>query len=90
MSDGGTQEGSPACYWIQVLNPKGSDDSRQIRSPILKGGRPVWEEVGEPKLPRKASSKIHVPVPQTDTGRRVEHTKEIGRTLVKEFGKIDP
>jgi hypothetical protein len=31
-----------------------------------------------------------VPVPQTDTGRRVEHTKAIGRTLVKELGKMAP
>ena len=47
-------------------------------------------EVGEPMLPRKAPSKTHVTVPQTDTGRRVENTKGIGRTLVKELGKMDP
>jgi hypothetical protein len=47
-------------------------------------------QVAKPRLPRKASSKTHVPVPQTDTGRRVEHTKAIGRTLVKELGKITP
>ena len=29
-------------------------------------------------------------VPQTDTGRRVENTKAIGRTFVKELGKIAP
>src|SRR5438552_2396165 len=28
------------------------------------------------------------PVPQTDTGRQVENTKVIGRTLVKELGKL--
>ena len=33
---------------------------------------------------------IQVPVPQTDTGRRVEYTKANGRTLVKEFGKLAP
>ena len=47
-------------------------------------------EVIEPILPRKASSENCVPVPQTDTGRRVENTKGNGRTFVKEFGKIDP
>ena len=47
-------------------------------------------EVIEPKLPRKASSENCVPVPQTDTGRRVENTKGNGRTFVKELGKIDP
>ena len=30
------------------------------------------------------------PVPQTDTGRRVEDTKANGRTLVKELGKMAP
>ncbi len=35
-----------------------------------------------------ASSKV--PVPQTDTGGRVENTKAIGRTVVKELGKIPP
>jgi len=44
-------------------------------------------EVVEPKLPRKASSESRVTVPQTDTGRRVENTKAIERTLVKELGK---
>ena len=47
-------------------------------------------QVGDPMLPRKAPSEIHVTVPQTDTGRRVENTKGIGRTFVKELGKIDP
>ena len=54
--------------------------------------RAARPEVIEPKLSRKASKrfKCMVPVPQTDTGRRVENTKVIERTLVKEFGKIDP
>ena len=30
------------------------------------------------------------PVPQTDTGGWVEHTKAIGITLVKELGKMHP
>jgi hypothetical protein len=41
-------------------------------------------------LPRKASSQAKVPVPQTDTGRREEHSKARGRTLVKELGKMTP
>jgi hypothetical protein len=41
-------------------------------------------------LPRKASSQVKVPVPQTDTGRRAEHAKARGRTLVKELGKMTP
>jgi hypothetical protein len=31
-----------------------------------------------------------VPVPQTDTGRRVQYTKANGRTLVKELGNLAP
>ncbi len=31
-----------------------------------------------------------VPVPQTDSGGQVENTKAIGRTVVKELGKIPP
>ena len=36
------------------------------------------------------SVESRVPVPQTDTGRWVEHTKAIERTLVKELGKLTP
>jgi len=49
---------------------------------------PFRPQVIEPMLPRKASSEIDVTVPQSDTGRRVEYTKAIGRTLVKELGKM--
>ena len=47
-------------------------------------------QVVEPMLPRKASSEFRVPVPQTDTGGRVENTKANGRTFVKELGKMTP
>jgi hypothetical protein len=36
------------------------------------------------------SDEVQVPVPQTDTGRRVEYTKANGRTFVKELGKLAP
>ena len=41
-------------------------------------------------LPRKASSQVKVPVPQTDTGSRAEYAKALGRTHVKELGKMTP
>ena len=42
-------------------------------------------------LPGKASYLVmNVTVPQTDTGRLVEDTKALERTLVKELGKIAP
>ena len=53
-------------------------------------GEPVRAEAIEPIPSRKASSETCVTVPQTDTGRRVENTEGIGRTSVKELGKIAP
>jgi len=31
---------------------------------------------------------VYLPVPETDTGREVEHTKGRERTLLKELGKM--
>ena len=40
-------------------------------------------------LPRKSAKHIAAaPVPQTDTRSRVEHTKALGRLMVKELGKL--
>ena len=38
----------------------------------------------------KLLARKYIPVPQTDTGSRVENTKVSERTLVKELGKNDP
>jgi hypothetical protein len=38
----------------------------------------------------KALARLVVPVPQTDTGGLVEHTKVDERTVVKELGKLAP
>jgi hypothetical protein len=51
------------------------------------GGQPQKSVApGAEKSPAHAES--NPPVPQTDTGRRVEDTKANGRTRVKELGKI--
>ena len=48
-------------------------------------------EVIDPMLPRKTSKRDDlVTVPQTDSGGRVEHTKALVRTVVKELGKLTP
>ncbi len=44
---------------------------------------PLWPQVIEPMLSRKASSEIRVTVPQTDTGRWVEYTKATGEPLLR-------
>ena len=48
-------------------------------------------DVGDPLLSRKASSDVCVrPVPETDTGGQVEHTKALERSILKELGKLPP
>ena len=47
--------------------------------------------MAEPRRREKPLSvEAWVPVPQTDTGGRVENTKANGRTLAKELGKLAP
>ena len=53
----------------------------------MKGHQP---DSSEPSRREKCLARSQVPVPQSDTGRRVEHTKAIGRTLVKELGNMAP
>ena len=48
-------------------------------------------EVTDPMLPRKTSWWVaEVTVPQTDSGGRVEYTKALERTVVKELCKLAP
>jgi hypothetical protein len=48
-------------------------------------------EVIDPMLPRKTSKRDNlVTVPQTDSGGRVEYTKALVRTVVKELSKLTP
>jgi hypothetical protein len=47
-------------------------------------------EVLEAMPPRKASRETERARTKTDTGRQVENTKAIGRTLEKELGKMAP
>ena len=46
----------------------------------------------EATLPRKAAGcdEMLVTVPETDPGGQVENTKALGRTQVKELGKLTP
>ena len=49
-----------------------------------------WSEWGKPSWQEKPLVRSRVTVPQTDAGRRVEYTKAIGRTLLKELCKMTP
>ena len=91
-SKGVTQSGSSSVLWLCTSKQVGGVD-RQIRPLIqprdanargfaLKSSEPSWQE--------KCLARSIVSVPQSDTGRRVENTKAIGRTLVKELGNMAP
>ena len=90
-SDGGTQQGTSASEWIEVPSAgagEGTGKSVLEASARRRSLRATSEGVGcREKL---LSDEPRVPVPQTDTGRRVEDTQANGRTLVKELGKMAP
>jgi hypothetical protein len=50
----------------------------------------IAPEVPETMPPRKAPRELQRARTKTDTGGRVENTKAIEKTLVKELGKIAP
>ena len=54
------------------------------------GCRDVTSEVSVTMPPRKAPRKFPRARTKTDTGGRVENTKVIERTFVKELGKMAP
>ena len=54
-----------------------------MRAPEVEVVEPCYQE-------KPLNVEILAPVPQTDTGRRVEYTKVNGKTLVKELGKLAP
>ena len=69
----------------------GDDGGRQIRPPSRRRDGEPQGEAGDPRCREKPLSvEAWVPVPQTDTGRLVEYTKALGRTLAKELGKLAP
>ena len=91
-SKGMTQHGSPSALWLYASKPVGGVDW-QIRPPIQRreaNESGICCNSSEPSWQEKCLARSRVTVPQTDTGRRVENTKAIGRTLVKELGKLAP
>ena len=83
----------PSGRWLSRFKRVGGV-SRQIRT-FLTLRRYDEAQMGykvvDSMLPGKASYTFTLlTVPQTDTGRQVEYTKALERTLVKELGKIAP
>src|SRR5919112_3870663 len=62
----------------------------QPRGASVRGG--LWPEPcgSRPDRREKPLARTTAPVPQTDTGGRVEQTKVGGRPSVKELGKLAP
>jgi hypothetical protein len=65
---------------------------RKIRRPssLRRDAELAKSEVLEAMPPRKSSREAARARTKTDTGGQVENTKAIGRTLVKELGKMVP
>ena len=87
-----TRHGSSSAFWIYAFKPVGGEN-RQIRSliqPRAVNERGICPDSSEPCWREKCLARSIVSVPQSDTGRRVENTKAIGRTLVKELGNMAP
>ena len=91
-SKGMTRQGSSSAFWLYASKPVGGED-RQIRpliQPRAANERGFGLDSSEPRWQEKCLARSKVSVPQSDTGRRVENTKAIGRTLVKELGNMAP
>ena len=63
---------------------------RKLATKAETGCRDVTSEVSVTMPPRKAPRKFPRARTKTDTGGRVENTKVIEKTLVKELGKMVP
>src|SRR5699024_12815550 len=91
LNDGGTQqdkESAPLEVCVQAVRQLG----RQIRpmKPSCDGEGTRVPMFRIPHCQEKPLVSSQVPVHQTDTRRQTENPKEIGRTLVKELGKMTP
>ena len=90
---GGTEKDRPAICWNRWFKRVGLR-LRKIRVSLRLrryDESHTGHKVVDSMLPGKSSCIFTlVTVPQTDTGRLVEYTKALERTLVKELGKIAP
>ena len=92
MTDAVTQEDSRSALMVEGVQALRVEIS-EVRFPQslrCDGDRKqVWKSVN-PHWQEKLLGSLKVPVPQTDTGRRGENPKTIGRSIVKELGKMTP
>jgi hypothetical protein len=91
---GGRRRVERASQWIWFVSRGSPCVGGKSPAPKGKGGTKVvlgrLESLSPNCQEKPLSVDVLVPVPQTDTGRWVEDTKAIERTLVKELGKFTP
>jgi hypothetical protein len=78
-----------ACHRPSVKGGFGGKSPKLVprRDGQVRRDRTKWVGLGCHEKPLASDA---VPVPQTDTGRQVEHTKVDGRPFVKELGNMAP
>ena len=68
----------------------GGNDSGEVREYAIPSGRVTDMEEQAPEKIREVCMSSRWPVPETDTGGRVENTEALERFTVKELGKLAP
>ena len=92
LTNGGTQEATRCALMdmcVQAVSFVESEMLSTIRT-SCDADRNKVEKSEMSHCREKLLGSITLPVPQTDTGSRVENTKVSERTLVKELGKMTP
>ena len=92
LTDGGTQEAIRSVLMDMYVQAVSFDKSEMLLSTRTScdADRNKVEKSEMSHCREKLLGSITLPVPQTDTGSRVENTQVSERTLVKELGKMTP
>lgn len=91
-TDGGTQEAKRSARMERCVQAVSLELSEMLDSVRIScdGDRNKVGKSSMSHCQENLLGRITLPVPQTDTGSRVENTKVSERTLVKELGKMTP
>ena len=92
LTDGGTQEATRCALMVMCVQAVSFVESEMLSTirTSCDADRNKVEKSETSHCREKLLGSITLPVPQTDTGSRVENTKVSERTLVKELGKMTP
>ena len=76
--------------WSSWGNRVGRVIGKSVTHSLRRDAESAWTKSLKPCLLEKRLGGCACARTKTDTGRQVENTKAIGRTLVKELGKMAP